>query len=227
VLLSGALLGGLELLLARVLHVRSALSLSKTMPMPWAMAKSVALLLVIRGFLQYYIHRYILHAKRSPLAKLHTKWQHSIPAPFSLVASYDHPLPYLIHRWIPLYIPAIALRVHILPFLLALSIVSIEELMTYSGYSIMPSGILLPGMARRNDNHFLCKGQGNFASFGAIDWVSGTSVGGDVVEDMKAEWEKHGGEQKLIDAGDSTGNFVDNMGEKLKRKSGRKRTAAR
>jgi hypothetical protein len=119
------------------------------------------------------------------------------------------------------------MRVHILPFLFTLSIVSIEELMTYSGYSIMPSGILLPGMARRNDHHFLSKGDGNFATFGAIDWVSGTSVGGDVVEDMKAEWEKHGGDQKLIDAGDSAGNFVDSMGEKLKRKGGRKKTVAK
>jgi hypothetical protein len=177
--------------------------------------------------LQYYIHRYILHAKRSPLAKLHKSWQHSIPAPFSLVATYDHPLSYLIHRWIPLYVPAIAMRIHILPFLFALSIINIEELMTYSGYSIMPSGILLPGMARRNDNHFLSKGEGNFASFGVIDWVSGTAIGGDAIDDMKAEWTKHGGEQKLIDAGDSAGNFVDNMSEKLKKKGGRKRTVAK
>jgi hypothetical protein len=49
VLLGAGLLGGLELLLAKVLHVRSALSLSKTMPMPLAMAKSVAFLLVTRG----------------------------------------------------------------------------------------------------------------------------------------------------------------------------------
>jgi hypothetical protein len=119
------------------------------------------------------------------------------------------------------------MHIHILPFLLTLSIISIEELMTYSGYSIMPSGILLPGMARRNDNHFLSKGEGNFATFGVIDWVSGTAVGGDVVEDMKAEWEKHGGDQKLIDAGDSASNLVDNIGEKLKRKSGRKRTIAK
>jgi hypothetical protein len=119
------------------------------------------------------------------------------------------------------------MRIHILPFLFALSIVSIEELMTYSGYSIMPSGILLPGMARRNDNHFLCKGDGNFATVGVIDWVSGTAIGGDVVDDMKAEWMKHGGEQKLIDAGDSAGNFVDNMSEKLKKKAGRKKTVAK
>lgn len=49
VLLGGSLLAGIEVLLKDFFHVRSALSLSKTMPMPWAMLKSVALLLVIRG----------------------------------------------------------------------------------------------------------------------------------------------------------------------------------
>jgi hypothetical protein len=57
VLLGAGLLGGLELLLSKVLHVRSALSLSKTMPMPWAMAKSVAVLLVIRG-VSSYVHAF-------------------------------------------------------------------------------------------------------------------------------------------------------------------------
>jgi hypothetical protein len=48
VVLGAGLLGGIETL-AKFLHVRTALSLSKTMPMPWAIMKSVALLLIIRG----------------------------------------------------------------------------------------------------------------------------------------------------------------------------------
>ena len=161
----------------------------------------------------------MLHSPRSPLTKLHLAWQHSIPSPFSLTATYDHPLCYLIHHWLPIYLPAFALRVHILPFLFALSITSLETLITYSGYSILPSGILLPGMAKRIDNHFLVQGEGNFAAFGLLDWVGGTSVGGDVVDDMKTEWEKRGGEQKLIDAGDKAGNLMDGVGEKLRGKA--------
>jgi hypothetical protein len=40
---------GLELLLTKVLHVRSALSLSKTMPLPWTIAKQVGTLILLRG----------------------------------------------------------------------------------------------------------------------------------------------------------------------------------
>lgn len=49
VALGVAVLGGLETLLTKVLLTRHALSLSKTMPMPYAILKSVALLLAIRG----------------------------------------------------------------------------------------------------------------------------------------------------------------------------------
>ncbi|KAF2433350.1 SulP family sulfate permease, partial [Tothia fuscella] len=228
VLLGAAVLGSVETLSERVLQVRTALNLSKTMPMPWKIAKSVALLLVIRGFLQYYIHRHVLHNPRFRyLSKAHATWQHSIPSPFSLIASYDHPICYLLHHWVPLYTPAFALHVHILPFLLALSVSCIEELITYSGYSIMPSGIILPGMARRTDNHFLCRGDGNYAAFGALDWVNGTSVGGDVADDMKAEWEKHGGQRSLGEAGNKAGGFIDGIGSQLSGKGGRKKKETR
>lgn len=73
-------------------------------------------------------------------------------------------------------------------------------------------------MAKRIDNHFLVSGDGNYAAFGALDWVNGTSVGGDVVDDMKAEWEKHDGDQKLIGAGDKAGDLMGGMGAKLQGK---------
>jgi hypothetical protein len=44
-----ALLGGLETLLTKIFLTGHALSLSKTMPMPYAILKSVALLLAVRG----------------------------------------------------------------------------------------------------------------------------------------------------------------------------------
>lgn len=226
VALSIALQGGLELLLARVLHFKSSLSLSKSLPTPYYVLKSVALLLFFRGTLQYLIHRFILHNTRSPatqpFASMHLAWQHSMAAPYSLIASYDQPVVYLIHHFLPLYVPAWALRVHLLPFLFTLAIVSLEELMTYSGYAILPSTIMLPGMARRIDNHFIAKGQGNFAAFGLLDWVSGTSVGGDLIDDMKAEWEDRRGDEKVAAAADGAQGFVEGVGDKLK-KGGRRR----
>jgi hypothetical protein len=142
--------------------------------------------------------------------------------PFTLAATYDHPICYLIHQWVPLYLPAIALRVHILPFLLALSIAILADTVSCSGYStaLLPSGIILPGMARRVEGHFLSKGEGNFSSFGLVDWVSGTSVGADVIDDMKAEWDKRDGTQKLVEAGDSARNLIRGVGDKLRGKAG-------
>src|SRR4051794_7626032 len=112
--------------------------------------------------LQYVIHRFVLHNPSIPISKLHIKWQHSIAAPFAIVAAYDHPLAYLLHHWVPLYAPAMLFRMHLLPFLAVLMIVSAEELLIYSGYSVLPSMIMVKGMARRVDNHFLSSGKGNF-----------------------------------------------------------------
>jgi hypothetical protein len=49
VVLGVALQAGLELFLTKVLRVRTALSLSKRMPMPWSIAKQVGFLLLSRG----------------------------------------------------------------------------------------------------------------------------------------------------------------------------------
>jgi hypothetical protein len=94
---------------------------------------------------------------------------------------------------------------------------SSEELFTYSGYNILPSTILVRGMARRVDGHFLAKGKGNYTAFGAVDWISGTSVGGDpVIEDLKAEWDKHGMSDRLADGADNAGNLLEQFGVGVK-----------
>ncbi len=79
---------------------------------------------------------------------------------------------------------------HLLTYLLLLALVSLEESLTLSGYSNIP-GIMLGGFARRQDLHSESRGRGNFAPWGLMDWIHGTSVGGDVVEDIKDEAEKH------------------------------------
>ncbi|CAG9948821.1 unnamed protein product, partial [Clonostachys rosea f. rosea IK726] len=59
-----------------------------------------------------------------------------------------------------------------------------------SGYSIVP-GIFLGGIARRTAVHYASKGKANYGAWGFLDWVNGTSRGGDVLEDVKDEAEKH------------------------------------
>jgi hypothetical protein len=73
---------------------------------------------------------------------------------------------------------------------MTLSIITLEETLTFSGYSVIP-GIMLGGIARRQDLHCEAHGRGNFAPLGVMDWLHGTSIGADVVDDMKDEAEKH------------------------------------
>lgn len=86
----------------------------------------------------------------------------------------------------------------------------------YSGYSVLPSTIILSGMARRAEAHFLTEGQGNFAPWGLLDWVHGTTIGGDVVEDMRDELEKHNVPEKANNAIDNASDAVDNLGSRIK-----------
>lgn len=62
--------------------------------------------------------------------------------------------------------------------------------MASSGYVTVP-GIMLGGIARRQDMHCESGGKGNFAPWGLLDWMHSTSIGADVLDDMRDEAEKH------------------------------------
>lgn len=121
---------------------------------------------------------------------MHANWQHTIPAPFSLVAHYDHPIAYLIHVFLPTYLPAVLFRFHLLTYLLYLATVSLEETFAYSGYNMLPSAFVLGGIARRQEKHLRGGGRGNYGCFGLADFVIGTSVGEDLVDDIIEEAEE-------------------------------------
>jgi hypothetical protein len=193
---------------------------STTLPLPWQILKHLALLFTAREILTYAIHRYLLHGQQAPsintrrksqtrkppsttLTNLHTNYAHSRAAPaFSLLVRTDHPLPYLLHHFLPLYLPAIALhyhpdQLHILTYILFVALATLEETLSMSGYAVMP-GILMGGMTRRCAVHYATAGKGgsnkkvgNFGSWGVLDWVCGTSRGGDVMADLREEAEKH------------------------------------
>lgn len=195
-----------ELLFTEVLGIRSALKITTTLPMPWSIAKDVVRSLVLRevspldpqlGYylqikvLQYYIHRFVLHPT-SPnfFSRQHASYFHAITAPYSLSAHYDHPASYLLFRFLPTYLPSLLFRTHLLTYLLLLSIVTLEETLALSGYSSVP-GIILRGITRRQDLHSQGRGKGNFAPWGFLDWLHGTSIGPDVIADVVDEAEKH------------------------------------
>jgi len=214
---------------------------STTLPLPWQMVKHIVLLFASREVWTYYIHRYILHshssgaAGSSPLqfrrftTRQHARFSHARRAPpFSLLLMADHPLPQLLHRFVPQYLPAVLLslspraiplvggtRVHLLTYFVFIALASAEETLATSGYSIVP-GIIMGGVARRTTTHHCCKADaaGNFGAWGVLDWVHGTTVGGDVMADVRDEAEKHG-------VGDAAGAVRDGINSA--RKSARKR----
>ncbi|OAL04163.1 hypothetical protein IQ06DRAFT_270689 [Phaeosphaeriaceae sp. SRC1lsM3a] len=226
VVLAVALQAGIEFLVTDVLRMRSLLQIKGSkwtlnhLPYPWTMIKHAVMGLAARNALQYYIHTHILHSPNGGrLADWHQSWHHSIKIPYSFVANYDHPACHLLHRFLPLYLPAIALRMHILTYVFLIVLFSLEETFVYSGYNILPSTIMLRGMARRTDAHMMSEGDGNFGPLGVLDWVHDTTLGKDVVDDLKAEMEKHHVEEKAGNAIDGASNAAGGLAEKLKGKA--------
>jgi hypothetical protein len=193
-LLGVTLQSATELVFTRFLSIRSALRVTTTLPTPFAIAKDLLRGYVLREILAYTLHRYILHPPVQPniLSFLHDAWYHAeIPAPFPLSATYDHPAAYFVRCFLPAYLPAVIFRFHLLTYMVYLALISLEETFAYSGYSTVPTNFILGGIARRTDSHVLCGGEGNFGPWGLVDWLMGTSVGGDVMDDVVAEADKH------------------------------------
>ncbi|KAI9673539.1 MAG: hypothetical protein M1829_004046 [Trizodia sp. TS-e1964] len=194
-----ALQTGVEEFLIRVLHYKSALRVTTTLPYPWAIVKDVFRGMIVREVLQYYIHTLALHTPSSPISKYHERWHHEVRAPYSFIAHYDHPVSWILLRWLPVYGPAMLFRFHLLTYFVFLAIISCEEAFSYSGYSTMPS-ILLGGIARRQDLHMASRGEGNFAPWGILDWINSTSVGADIGDDIAEELDQQDIQRKWEDA---------------------------
>ena len=209
VILGVTLQTGVDFLFTKVIHIRSALKVTTTLPVPWGIAKDIVrglllrdvsplhfllttgLLLTFEQAFTYLLHRYILHSSSSPLNSLHASYFHSLPAPYSLTAHYDHPVAYVMRVFLPAYLPAVIFRFHLLTYHAYLSIISLEELFAYSGYNVLPSGFILGGIARRQERHLMGGGQGNYSTYGLLDLLAGTSLGNDVIDDAREEAERN------------------------------------
>lgn len=130
------------------------------------------------------------------IARQHARHAHArAAAPYALALAADHPLPFLLHRFVPLYLPALVVRPHLLVYFLFVLFITIEETFTMSGYTIVP-GIILGGITRRNAAHYGAghrgSDSGNYGAWGVLDWVGGTGLGGrDIEDDVRDEASKH------------------------------------
>lgn len=196
----------LEYVVTNVFHLRSLVKVTSVVPLPWTIVTDLLKGLAIRGLASYAVHRYLQHTYDTPLKAWHHEWQHSITYPFSLIAAYDHPANYLLREWLPTFLPAYLFRWHVLTWDAFIVIVSLEELFIYSGYAVLPSTILLAGMARRTDAHFdaVRKGSdvGNFGHLGLLDFVLGTTCKreDDILDDFRSEAEKHAIQDRIESA---------------------------
>ncbi|EMR64553.1 putative sterol desaturase family protein [Eutypa lata UCREL1] len=227
----GAISAGATYVLGRPLFKTST-----TLPLPWQIIKHIGALYAIREVLTYSVNRYILHSRsnknNNPLVAQHARYAHSRDrkgaAPYSLMLYTDHPLPLLVSRLVPSYLPAALLvRPHLLTYFLFTALATAEDTLAASGYSIVP-GIVMGGITRRTAAHYASAGRGSYGSWGLLDWACGTSAGGggqDVVGDLQDEAEKHQvrerGEKAAGDAGGALQSGIDGLRKKGK---GRKKT---
>ncbi|KAI6777257.1 hypothetical protein HG530_001202 [Fusarium avenaceum] len=175
---------------------------NSTLPLPWQLAKHLLLMLTAREVLTYYIHRHVLHSNGA-VAKYHKQFSHTrSAAPYSLLLFVDHPIPFLLHHFLPIYLPSIALRPHLLTYFLFLAICTAEETLATSGYTVIP-GIIMGGMTRRTAVHYASGGNCNYGAWGLLDWMNGTSRGRDVLDDVRAEAEKHNVKERSANKLDS------------------------
>lgn len=70
-------------------------------------------------------------------------------------------------------------------------------------------------MARRADNHLLSGGKGNFGPWGVLDWVHGTTVGKDVVDDVRKECDKHDVQGRASGLGDAAGGMLEDVRDRF------------
>lgn len=117
--------------------------------------------------------------------------------PYALALAADPPLPFLLHRLAPVYLPAaLVVRPHLLVYLAFVLLVTLEETLTMSGYSVVP-GIVMGGIARRNAAHYGAghrgADSGSYGAWGLLDWAGGTGLGDvrDLEDDVRDEAAKH------------------------------------
>lgn len=201
---------------------------STALPLPFQLVKHVALLIAAREVLTYYIHTRILHSRgrrgltSTRVGKLHASYAHARAAPpFSLMAYADHPVPFVLHRVVPVFLPALALRPHLLTYFLFVGFCTAEETLATSGYSVVP-GIIMGGIARRTAIHYAGNGSGNYGAWGVMDWAHGTSSGQDVIDDVRAEAERHRLKERGERAADDGANLLRDGIRELKKGRGRR-----
>lgn len=235
---------------------RTPFTTTTTLPLPFAIIKQLGWLYASREVLAYYVHRTVLHAHAPGwtrrlaassgaasrakaktkeasgyVARQHARHAHArAAAPYSLALAADHPIPFLLYRFVPVYLPAVFVHPHLLVYFIFVVLITIEETLTMSGYTIIP-GIIMGGITRRNAVHYGAghrgNDSGNYGAWGLLDWVGGTGFAGrDIEDDVRDEASKHRvkerGQRGATNAVDAVQNGIEGLRRGKGRGKGRK-----